>query len=155
MSDQRSTFTVTAELRGSLYIAVLREALHHCSRFSLVERTMPVPGKSVAATSAQLSAYLLQERSVSEWPGTRLLRGSAILREYALSEASVEQLGAVEGIYDWRHPDRPEDLILWRNAAEPWLVTIAHERDAYFKLTPGERQALVDKLPGLFPLLGS
>jgi hypothetical protein len=88
------------------------------------------------------------EREVSEWPGTRLLAGTAVLRDYELSEAMTSALGeAADGLYEWCQPSRPEDLVLWGGDGEPWLVTIAHERDGYLWLTPAEARDLVARLP--------
>jgi hypothetical protein len=106
------------------------------------------------AILVDLSPALRQEREVSEWPGTRLLMGTALLREYELTERTRDALSrAVRGLYGWCQPARPEDLILWRADGEPWLVSIAHERDGYFWLTPSEALDLVSRLPALGSLL--
>ncbi|MBU6429644.1 MAG: hypothetical protein KGR26_11570, partial [Cyanobacteria bacterium REEB65] len=74
----------------------------------------------------------------------------ATLREYELSEVTVAILGAaVDGLYEWCQPRRPEDLVFWRRSNGPWLVTIAHERDAYFETTPEELKELLRQLPAL------
>jgi hypothetical protein len=104
---------------------------------------------SAKALLAELAPHLRQEQSVSEWPGTRLLKGSATQREYELAAATVAILErAADGLYDWRQPARPEDPVFWRRAGGPWLVTIAHERDAYFEVTEAEREGLLRSLPG-------
>lgn len=153
MDEQRRVFTLTDELRGDLYRTVLLETLRHCDRFSLVKRHTRVVSEAFGASWSRLSTYLLREQNVSEWPGTRLLRGTVVLREYALSDESARVLAdMVNGVYDWRPPDRPEDLVLWA-LDRPWLVIVAHERYAYFELTPLEYEALVERLPELFELL--
>jgi len=97
-----------------------------------------------------LEPYLRSERSVSEWPGTKLLNGTAVLREYELlEESSLILETAVHGLYEWSQPSRPEDLVLWRGDGEPWLVTIAHEHDAYFLLTPTECEDLLSAVPSI------
>jgi len=150
MSTQRRSFTVTQEPRGEQYRALLGEALRHCDRFSLVQRSECIIDEAAKKVLVELSPHLREERTVSEWPGTKLLGGTATLREYELSEASAAILGRVaEGLYDWCQPARPEDLVLWRASDGPWLVTIAHERDAYFEVTAAERDELFRAIPAL------
>ncbi len=112
--------------------------------------------ESATKVLSELEPCLLQERTVSEWPGTKLLSGTAMLREYTLSQATVTILGrAAQGLYDWCQPSRPEDLVLWRASNVPWLVTIAHERDAYFEVAPAEREALLRAMPSLMTVFGA
>ena len=150
MTAQRQSVTLTREPRGDLYRALLVEALRQCNRFSLVQRSECIVDESAKALLAELSPHLREERSASEWPGTKLLSDTAILREYELSEATLAILGsAAAGLYDWCQPRRPEDLTFWRASREPWLVTIAHERDAYFEVTPAEWDELLRRVPAL------
>lgn len=150
MSAQRHSVTLAHEPRGDLYRALLVEALRLCNRFSVVQRSECILDESAKAVLAELSPHLREERSASEWPGTKLLIGAALLREYELSEATVAILGRVAaGLYDWCQPRRPEDLTFWRASREPWLVTIAHERDAYFEVTPAEWEGLLRRVPAL------
>jgi hypothetical protein len=149
MIEQESV-TITSEPRGELYRALLGEALRHCDHFTVVQRSERQIGESAETLLLELSSHLRQERAVTEWPGTKLLGGTATLREYDLSEASAAILArAVEGLYDWCQPERPEDLIFWRASGAPWLVSIAHERDAYLEVTPAERDELLRTLPAL------
>jgi hypothetical protein len=149
MPAQRQSVTLAHEPRGDLYRALLVEALRLCNRFSLVQRGECIIDESAKAILAELSPHLREERSVSEWPGTRLLNGMAILREYELNEATAAILGRTAGLYDWCQPSRPEDLTFLRTSRDPWLVTIAHERDAYFEVTPPEWEDLLRRVPAL------
>jgi hypothetical protein len=52
------------------------------------------------------------------------------------SYALTEECGAVisvlaECLYAWMQPALPEDLCLVREDGDPWLVSIAHEREGY------------------------
>jgi hypothetical protein len=68
----------------------------------------------------------------------------------------VEQLAlAADGLFDWVEPRLPEDPCLLREDGTAWLTTIAHERDAYFTLTPEERDQLLREVPDLGPLAPS
>jgi hypothetical protein len=56
---------------------------------------------------------------------------------------------ASEGLFSWTQPELPEDLCLFRKDGEPWLVTIAHEKDGYLVLSPNESAALTESIPTL------
>jgi hypothetical protein len=81
----------------------------------------------------------------SDWPGTSLLAGAALVNEYALEDASVSILTTtVAGLYEWVAP-LPEDLCLLRAGGAPWLVSVAHEQDAYIEATRGELRDLLSR----------
>jgi hypothetical protein len=150
MEEQRQSYTLTREPRADLYRAILGEALRRCDRVSLVQRSEGGLDASATRLLAELAPHLRQEQRVSAWPGTTLLGGQATLREYELVEATAAILArAAEGLYDWCQPSRPEDPVFWRPSGGPWLVTIAHERDAYFEITPEEREELLSAIPSL------
>jgi len=150
MNEQRRTYTITHEPRAKLYRAILKEARRHCDRFSLVQRSEGTFDESATRILESLRPYLRDERSVSEWPGTVLLGGRATLREYEMQEATEAILErAATGLYDWRQPSMPDDPVFWRRSNGPWLVTIAHERDGYFEITPAERDELLRVIPSL------
>jgi len=154
MMVERRAFTLAQEPTGELYRSILAKALQHCDRFTLVQRRECIIDESAKKVFSELSGHLRQERDVSEWPGTKLLDDTAILREYELSEASVAVLGrVVEGLYEWCQPGRPEDPVFWRVSGGPWLVTIAHESDAYFEMTSAEHEELVRSVPALSAVL--
>jgi hypothetical protein len=152
--DVRQPVTLSQEPRGDVYRAILRASLHYCSRFSVVQGTGRSIHDSAKLVLLQLSPHLVKEQTVSEWPGTRLLKGTAILRQYELCEDSVTTLErTAQGLYEWCQPERPEDLVFWRPSNEPWLVTIAHEQDAYFDVTSNELESLVHAIPDLRSLV--
>lgn len=155
MIEQRRSITVAREPKGVLYRGLLGEALRYCDRFSLVQRSECIIDESAKALLLELAPHLRQERTVSEWPGTKLLGGTASLFEYELCEASAAILGrAADGLYDWCQPGKPEDLVLWRASDGPWLVSIAHERDAYFEISSTERDELLQSIPALSEAIG-
>ena len=86
-----------------------------------------------------LAPYLLEVQEVSEWPGTKLYRHTATLYKYNVCPAFSELLkNLAQGLYEWEHPDLPEDLGFMLTEKLPWLFTIAHERDAVLCLTAAE-----------------
>src|SRR5207237_8929750 len=56
-----------------------------------------------------------------------------------LNEGVGVLTSACAGLYDWVEPRLPEDPCLLRADGILWLVTIAHERDAYMRLSETER----------------
>jgi hypothetical protein len=99
----------------------------------------------------ELHPYLLSEDQKTQWPGTMLLSDdSALVSRYSLTPQTSAILGgAVEGLFEWIGPGLPEDLCILRADGSPWLVTIAHERDAYLELRDGERATLTENVPSL------
>lgn len=150
-SRRRQMYTLTQEPKGGQYLALLDQSLVYCTRFSLIQR----PGIALEATGQQVLAsleeFLTAEKIVSEWPGTRLLSGAtATFREYELTKASLAVLkGAVTSLYQWQQPRLPEDLVFWGPSNQEWLVTIAHEGDAYMTLNESVYRSLTGALPDL------
>ena len=156
MAIQVFHFDLIAEPRNGEYEALLRLSRAACVRFSLIQRLGSGTGFGPSAQRVldDLKPHLAVERQVSEWPGTRLLDDVACLREYQVSHESIGLLmRATSGLYEWRQPERPEDLILWRDSAHPWLVSIAHERDSWLLATRAEYDQLIAAAPELRLLL--
>jgi hypothetical protein len=147
---------VVEEPRDELYRGLVRLAPRFCTSALLVVR--PARGDRLGDRGvrlmSQLQSWLIETGERSEWPGTRLIGHPASVFTYRLDPGFIEALdGAVAGLYEWRQPELPEDLCLLRADGSPWLVTIAHERDAYFRLDDIERAELVSALPRIEPLL--
>ena len=97
-----------------------------------------------------LRPWIREQREASEWPGTKLYGHTARLTFFAFNEESVTVLKeSAVSLYQWQQPALPEDLCLLRPGDEPWLVSIAHERDSYLAITEEERDALVELVPEL------
>ena len=94
---------------------------------------------------------ILSRRDVTEWPGTHPLSGKTVeLVEFRLAPESLEYLSRIaRGLYSWKFSALPEDLHFIRHDGTPWLVSIAHERDAYFVIDETEQTELVQALPWL------
>jgi hypothetical protein len=136
-----TVYTLTSEPSGAIYHDLIAHGAQICARAQLVMRR--TIGAAAEATSVlrELSEFLLEERAVSAWPGTRLLFShTAQLFTYRLSSQCADILtSSVNALFEWVQPNRPEDLSLLFPDGTPWLTTIAHERDAYLSMT--EEQA--------------
>jgi hypothetical protein len=150
----RVQFDLIQEPRGADYAALLQIGLNSCDRFSLVMRAEVRASDEALAVLQHLRFAMIGEYSVSEWPGTTLRSGEATLYQFAFSRAAAFVLSEnVDGLYDWAQPSRLEDLTLFRHTGEPWLVSIAHERDGYMMLSSDEHQAISASHPSLAGML--
>lgn len=153
-------YSLTKEPQGEDYRKLLGLALRFCETFSLVLS----PGESTQKPRVQLqeegrrvldslAPSLLSKEKVYSWPGTEILgqqRDRASLYTYRLSPESLEILTTTsKGLYDWQQSRLPEDPCFYLPGGEVWLATIAHEGDAFIRLT-SEMKLLIDReLPQL------
>ena len=56
---------------------------------------------------------------------------------------------AVKGLYGWQQPQFPEDLCFLKPGRRPWLVSIAHEKDAYFDCEKSLLEEIESRVPNL------
>ena len=139
MSAVPVQFDFLAEPRGQQYAALLRVCAQLAVHFTLIERSGLEFGREATQVLGDLASYLVSEAEVKEWPGTRLLTEKALLRRFTVNGESMSILRrSVDGLFEWRQPNRPEDLVFWRNGESAVLVSIAHEKDAYLMLSPSE-----------------
>lgn len=109
---------------------------------------------SLRQTLADLSPHLIRTTTTSEWPGTILYGDEADVHRYRVcSELQAELKRMVTNLFDWVHPDAPEDPCFFRKDGSVLLVTTSHERDAYLLLTDGEHTTVQRRFPVLAALL--
>jgi hypothetical protein len=144
---------LTREPREDAYRELLRAALKYADTAQLVLRPTLPAGPSCEAFLVASQLWLSGRREASEWPGTVLLEGTATVLSFRYDEAFAEVLGrAASSLYEWQQPDLPEDLALLRGR-QPWLVSVAHERDGYRVVEPGQLTALAREMPLVQSLL--
>jgi hypothetical protein len=101
-----------------------------------------------------LEPFLLTSEESSTWPGTELIGHTARVFTYRLAAESVDVLKrASSRLFAWEQPQLPADLCLLRSVGDAWLTTIAHEQDAFIRMTWNERESLVEAVRGLRQLL--
>jgi hypothetical protein len=124
------TFRFVKEPRGNSYKRLLEFAIGRADNGTLVIRHEMTLSDSGHAFLREIGPHTIQTRLAREWPGTAT-RSAHRLVEFRYDAETAEILSrAVEGLYGWRQPDRPEDLVL-RREDEPWLVTISHESEGW------------------------
>lgn len=149
----RRNVSLLREPRGDVYRDLIRIAPRWADRAGLVLRDL---GDATYASRMEpvlepLRDDILSRRAVTEWPGTQLFSEEIVeLVEFRLVPEGLEYLTRIaRGLYSWKFPALPEDLHFMRSAGTPWLVSIAHERDAYFVIDELEQAELVQALPWL------
>lgn len=146
----RDHFSLIREPKGKLYRDILDYATRVCREALLVAgETIPLAASGNRVIE-KLEPFLIERGMRSEWPGTKLLCDKAQVFRYSLnSECSRILKESSSGLYDWCQPSLPEDLSFSRTHGDPWLVSIAHEKDAYFCLSDHEKALLLQAIPGL------
>jgi len=108
----------------------------------VIRKSLPLSTKGRNFLTAA-EPYLVNVQPSSEWPGTQTSDVADVYR-YRLEDGFSAMLTeSVEGLFEWRQPDRPEDLCLMRPSGQPWLVTVAHEREAWLGLTHNEKDGVI------------
>jgi hypothetical protein len=147
----RGFFSLRTEPRGHLYRLILQLAAEETTTAYLVVKPTISLGARGEAALKELGVHEKGRRMVSEWPGTRLVRGgTAELIEYRVSPPLLSQLASLaDGLYEWLQPELPEDLGFLRADGSTWLASIAHEHDGYFELSEREHVDLTQRAPEL------
>jgi hypothetical protein len=152
----RLCFTFGEEPTGQVYYDLIDFALttQKCKYAFLVGSSRTALHESGRQALASLYPFLIEAVEVSEWPGTKLLGNRKVqLYKYNFGLDFANQLKVLSyRLYQWQHPDLPEDLSFMINDKLPWLFTIAHERDAVLCLEPDELEE-IRRLPFLATLL--
>ena len=146
----RDVYNLIDEPMGATYRQLLNVSTKFCDTFLLVFRHTIEVSESATRAIEDLKPFLISQAEESEWPGTRLFEQTATVFRFALTQQSIDMIGEIaHSLYSWMQPQLPEDLCLMRFDGEPWLITIAHENDGYFVLSPEEKVALVMSVPEL------
>lgn len=143
-------YSLIQEPQQICYHKLLDYSLYKCKFALLIIRhsiKLSVSGENILS---YLDNHLIESNNSSEWPGTRLFNEIATIHKYKYTKEFVEIIKTVSSsLYEWEQPKLPEDLCLLRDNQEPWLVTISHEKDAYFHLSEDEMINLLKFLPEL------
>lgn len=144
-----ATITIAKEPVGKTYFELVRFAARVGGSFTLIWRDGLASDPVTDALLHALNPDLIDEKRTGAWPGTELLADEAVMRSFRISDRSLTVLTAVNGLYSWRSPSRPEDLAFWTLAGVPWLGSIAHEEDAFIYRDAVDVDALLSAVPDL------
>ncbi|MCA9068270.1 MAG: hypothetical protein KDA84_05075, partial [Planctomycetaceae bacterium] len=87
---------------------------------------------SAFQVAERLKPWLCHERRTNRWPGTKLGETLAWVRCYQITSQSMAFLQQVSGLFQWKSPHFPEDLVFYLEDGQPWLVSITHEGRWWF-----------------------
>lgn len=133
-----------SEPRGDELKHLLFEALKRCNAFTLVRRAEVAVNARFEEFLSAIHGKQIGSSQTNEWPGTRLLSGTAQIYRFALDQESIEiLLQFCNALYDLVQPNFPEDLCLERPDGTPWFVSISHEKEAYFNLSSEEAEIIL------------
>ena len=115
------------------YTELLEKLLEIANKFSFVIRSDYTITKAEINILKSFEKYLLLETETESWPGTILLYGKkARIFYYPFRQETFELLKeAGNDLYEWLHPEKPEDLCFYRDE-KPVFASISHERDCFF-----------------------
>lgn len=131
-----------------MYRELLQQAQRHAARALVVVRREEQLSDSARAALKALAPFGVEERITDHWPGTVLYGSTARVKEFQLSGGAVGVLStAAVGLFDWLHPNLPEDLCFLRADGTTWLTSIAHEHDAFLELSEAELDDLRQASP--------
>jgi hypothetical protein len=146
----RFVFDIISEPVEATYKRLLVACAELSSTVILVVRDPADLTSGALTLLANLERWCIGKEKNSEWPGTILKNSSATVYTYKLESGVVSVLqDAADGLYEWVQPELPEDPCFLKADGSPTLVTIAHERDAYVRLTEPEAEALRVAIPRL------
>jgi hypothetical protein len=120
---------VECSTRHCQYIVLVIPENHIAKEVGLLEQLMP---------------YLIVRRVVSAWPGTVKLSGEQReMLKFSANDASYGIL--IDQVLPEMFQMTPviEDVSLLRDDGRPFLITITHEHDAFFKVEPTEVAELI------------
>lgn len=145
ITSERRDYTLDAELSAEDFRGVLRAGAEACAVVEFVVRpSLPL----VAAGQFFLESLHPYLHSTFDAPAEG--EHHARVFRYVYSRGVIDRVGrAASSIYDWRQPDRPEDLALLRADGSRWLSSDARGRRVIFTLSDPERARLVDQVPPL------
>ena len=108
--------------------------LKYADTFSFVLREENGISENAKVIISDLSIFLIEEKEVDEWPGTKLLLDQAKMFTFYLNPESAFILSKHnDNLHEWVQPNLPEDLVFYRDN-QAVFVSITHENDAYFEL---------------------
>lgn len=137
------------EPMGATYKQLISLAFDLCDEFILVKRDQMKTDANAEALLLELQPHLREMRKQESWPGTELMGHDAEVYYFDCNEETKALiLGKAERLYEWTQPERLEDLCFFRNQ-EPWLVTIAHERQGFIKATEDYDMKRIEAIEGI------
>jgi hypothetical protein len=144
-----TSLDILTEPTQEVYAQLIALASECCTTFCLVWRDQLSFAASADHVASLLAGFIIREERTDRWPGTVLSSTMATVRHYRVTPESLAVLQQQSGLYAWRAPDLPEDLVFYRAEGIVWLASISHEQDAWFEAVAVAGIDLQRRVPGL------
>ena len=147
-----NAFGIVEEPRDDVYRSLLAWCASRCTTGLVLVRDTNTITENATRIIDSVAPEITSVEQTQQWPGTTLLGANdyATLYRFRLTPLTIDlTITAVDGLYEWAGPNKPEDLCLLRSDGAALLVTIAHERDAYLSLTTSEAAEIGHVVPHL------
>ena len=151
---------IEKEISGDLYCKVLDFAV---GRFPLFLFAVDwkfrfSDNEHIRKIVEELTPFLVKRFHSNKWPGTEILMGQIEVFHYNLTNESTSILKKYASSFyqwdQWEASDLPKDLCIMRNAEQPWLCNIAHEKIVQIFVTLEEKLDLLNSIPELTDYFG-
>jgi hypothetical protein len=147
---KKHTYSLVKDLNGSLYAALLDAALADCNFLVLTLPPRLILRRQTRKILKRLKPYLLEDKWTDDAASAVQLGARIHQFRYAFNTTSATILkGVSDSLFEWRQPQRPENLSLRRPDLSYWLVTASGEQSGWFTLTQLEWQQLRQTVPGI------
>lgn len=147
-------YRIGREPAGDRYRSLIDAGLQHGEILLLIVRPRTELNRAGRELLAKLEPYLIDASEQSEWPGTQLFGSTVTVYKFRFNFESAQLVkDAATRLYDWVHPELPEDPCILRSDGTPWLVTISHELFACLELTRAELEDIEERAPSLIKSL--
>jgi hypothetical protein len=127
------------EPSGSPYDELLRFCWRESQKGSLVVQEELGRSPNLENFLYQLRPAIVQQQTVEQWPGTRLVDGLAELYVFTTDKGALDlALTSSSRLFEWLQPHLPEDLAFYRSDGSVLMESISHERAARLFLDDDE-----------------
>lgn len=142
----KHNYTISREPKNEHYYHLIDFVSKNTRGILLIIQPQNKLTKKGKTVLSKLNPFLITQKEVTEWPGTKLLSGhSALSYEYEISTSCLAIIKRVShSLCDWKQPGLPEDIAFLRESNCAMLTTISHERDAHLSLSDAEYNELID-----------
>jgi hypothetical protein len=130
-SPSTPVYQLPPSISTTVWHRLVHSLIEHEEWFGFVWRSDLTFSRRARATRNTLTPLRIEHSRTDRWPGTRLSRGHATVIRYQTSRKALPVLLATDSLYDWVHPDLPEDLFFGSGSNDLALVSVTHEREAW------------------------
>ena len=128
----RSVVTITKDIGRSDYVALIETACERYPEFSVVWREQLHFDPSAQALQHELRRFQVSRSRTDHWPGTRIVGSRGDVIRYTSRAAATGVLVRPRSLFGWLAPRFPEDLCFYADDGSCAIISVSHERGAWF-----------------------